>query len=186
MRKGRVEPEIRPFAIETAVQKGADPFVDVLAEARNLALRDAAHAHRPHQIVDFPRRGALDPGLLNDGNQRALGRLPRLQEAREVTAAPQLRNLQLERAEPGLQIPLTVAVAMRGALTAALVATGAHHSLHLELHQPLQHRFGELPQKVPAAALLQPLQQWHHLVGHRVHLRSVVERQQLNPTEEVR
>ena len=86
------------------------------------ALRDAAHAHRLHQIAGFPRRHALDP---DDGDQRALGRLPRLQKAGEPTAAPQFRNLRLERTEPGLQIPLTVAVAMRGAAVAPLVATGA-------------------------------------------------------------
>jgi len=35
---GGVEPKIRPFALDRAVEKGIDPFVDVLAQLGDLAL----------------------------------------------------------------------------------------------------------------------------------------------------
>jgi hypothetical protein len=75
---------------------------------------------------------------------------------------------------------------MRGAALTALVPPGADYALDLELHQPLQHRFRQLLQKIAAGALLQQLQQWHRVVGHRVHPRLVVERQQLNLAEDAR
>jgi hypothetical protein len=183
---GGVEPQIRPFAFDPAIEEGADAHVDVLAERRDLALRDAAHAHRLDQLVDLARRDALDPRLLDDRDERLLGRLARLQEAREVAAAAQLRDLQLERPEPGLEVALAITVAVRRPLVAALVAPGADQSLSIELHQPLQHRLGQLLQKIPAAALLQQLEKCHSLLGHRVHLQSSVERQQPNLTEEAR
>jgi hypothetical protein len=123
---------------------------------------------------------------LHDGDQCPLGRLARLQEGRKVTALAQLRNPQLQRAQACLQRAIAEPVAMRGAVLAALVPPGADHAFDLELHQPLQHRFRQLLEKIAAAALLQQLQQWHRVVGHRVHLRSVVEPQHLNLTEDTR
>src|SRR5260370_34894742 len=113
-------------------------------------------------------------------------RAARLQEGREVAALVQLGDAQLERAKARLQRAVAEAVAVSGAVLAALVPSGADHPLDLELHQPLQHRFRQLLQKIAAATLLQQLQQWHRVVGHRVHLRLVVEPQQLNLTEDAR
>ena len=56
------------------------------------------HAHGLHQVVDRAGRHALDVGLLDHRSQRLLGHPPRLQEAREVSPLPQLRDLQLDRA----------------------------------------------------------------------------------------
>jgi hypothetical protein len=95
----------------------------------------------------------VDPGFLNDGDERPLGRLARLEEGREVGALAQLRDPQVERAEPGLQRPVAVAVAPGRPPGAALVPAGADHPVHLELHQPLQHQLGHLLQEIAGATL---------------------------------
>ena len=54
---GGVELEVGPGALERAGQERLDAGVDVLAEARDLTLRDAVHPHRLHQVVDRAGRG---------------------------------------------------------------------------------------------------------------------------------
>ena len=38
---GGVEPQVGPFALERAIEEGTNPFVDLLAQFGDLALRDA-------------------------------------------------------------------------------------------------------------------------------------------------
>jgi hypothetical protein len=94
---GGVEPEVRPFAFDRPVEKGVHPFVDILAQLGDLALRDAGETHRLHQFVDTTGRDAADPSLLDDRDQRLLSGLARLEKGREVRALPQLGDAQLER-----------------------------------------------------------------------------------------
>jgi hypothetical protein len=181
-----VEPEIQPFALDWPVEKGIDALVNLAAELADLALGNAAHPHRLHQFVDLAGRYALDPGLLDDRDQCPLGGLARLQEGREITAAPQLRDLQFQRPQPGLEIAFAVAVAVRRALVAAFVPAGTDLAFDLELHQTLQHRLRQILEKIPAASIPQQLQECHSVIGHRVELRWMIEPRQLNLTEEAR
>ena len=119
---GGIEPEIRPLARKRALQERVHPLIDVLAQLGHRGLRDAAQAHRLDEIVDAPGRDAGDPRLLDHRDERLLDRPPRLQEAGEVAAGPQLRDLEVERAQPRVEAALAVAVAVGGALAAALVA----------------------------------------------------------------
>jgi hypothetical protein len=57
---GGVDPKIGPVAFDGPVEKGFDPPVDLLAQAADLALGDAAHPHSLDEIVDRTRRNALD------------------------------------------------------------------------------------------------------------------------------
>ena len=79
-----VEPQIRPFTLDRAIEEGVDPLVDVFAQLGNLALRDTGQAHRLHQFVDTAGRDAADPGFLDHRDQGLLGGLARLQEGRKV------------------------------------------------------------------------------------------------------
>ena len=128
--------------------------------------------HRLHQLVDPPRRHAADPGLLDHRDQRLLRDLPRLQERREVAPLPQLRDAQLQRAQPRVEHAVAVAVAPGRALAAALVPPGADQPLDVGFHQHLQHRLRHGSQKIAVAGLLQQLGQRQSLLGHRVLSRS--------------
>src|SRR4051794_33002056 len=81
---GGVDPQVRPVALNRAVEERAHALVDLLAEPAHLALRDTTHAERLDEVVDGAGRDALDVGLLHDGGERLLGEPSRLQEAREV------------------------------------------------------------------------------------------------------
>ena len=124
---GRVDPQVGPVALDRAVEEGLHALVDLLAEPAHLALRDAAHAERLDQVVDGAGRDPLDVGLLDHGGERLLGQPARLQEAREVGALAQLRDAQLDRAGPGLPVPLAIAVAL-GQPLGALLAVGRRRS----------------------------------------------------------
>ena len=89
---GRIDPQVGPVTLDRAVQEGAHPLVDLGAQPRDLALRDPAHAHRLHQLVDRARRHALHVGFLNHRSQRLLGGPARLEEAREVAPLTKLRD----------------------------------------------------------------------------------------------
>ena len=109
---GRVDPDVGPVALDRPVEEGLHPLVDLLAQPADLALGDAAHAHGLDQVVDRAGRDALDVGLLDDRGQRLLGHPARLEEAREVAALAQLGDAQLDRAGPGLPVPVAIAVAL--------------------------------------------------------------------------
>ena len=79
----RIQPQA---GIRPAVQRPAEERLDddeLLADARDLALRDALAAeglHQVHQILDAAGRGALYVGLLHDGKQRPFAAPPRFKE----------------------------------------------------------------------------------------------------------
>src|SRR5271170_7026070 len=62
---GRIQPQIGPVAFKRTFKEGLHPLVDLLAELRDLALRDAGKPHRLRDLVDPARRHPADPGLLD-------------------------------------------------------------------------------------------------------------------------
>ena len=156
---GGVQPEIRPLAGKRAVEEGVDAVVDVLAQLADRALADPGQPHRLHQVVHAPGRDAADPGLLDHRHQRLLRRLPGLEEGREVAALPQLRDAQLQAAEPRVQRPVAIAVAVGRAIAGALVPTGADQPFHIGLHQQLHHGLGHAAQEVAVSGFGQQLGQ---------------------------
>src|SRR5215472_9882990 len=137
---GGIEPQIRPLSGQRAIEKGMHAFVDLLAQLGDLRLADPRQPHRLNQIVDTAGRHAADPGFLDDRDQRLLRALAGFEKRREIATLAQLRDAQLQRAEPGIEGALAVAIAPRAPLTAALVAPGTDQPLDVGLHQQLQHR----------------------------------------------
>jgi hypothetical protein len=101
---GRIKPEVGPLAVQRPLEERQHAGVDVLAQRRDLRLGDAGHAQRLDQFIDLARRHTLDPGFLDHRRQRLLGGLARFQKSRKVGPLAQLRDLQVERAEPGFQL----------------------------------------------------------------------------------
>src|SRR5467141_3166384 len=141
---GRIQPDIGPLALERTVEKGHDLAVDLAAQPRYLALRDAGHAHRTDQLVDRAGRYALDVSFLDHRGERLLGHPPRLQEAREITAPAQLGDAQLDRTGARLPDPIAVSIAVIDPLGAALTVPGAGQALDLQLHQTLRGKANHL------------------------------------------
>src|SRR5499427_122054 len=164
---GGIEPQIRPLAGERAIEKGMHAFVDLLAQFGDLRLADPRQPHRLNQIVDTAGRHAADPRFLDHRDQRLLRTLAGFEKRREIAALPQFWDPQLQRAEPGIEGALAVAIAPGAPLAGALVAPGTNQPLDVDLHQQLQHRLRHGSQKITLAGLLQQLSQCQSLFGHR-------------------
>jgi hypothetical protein len=93
----------------------------------------------------------------------------RPQEAGQVAALADPRELQLDGADPRVPIPGPVAVAVGGPLRAALAVLSAELGAHLGIHQRLGKHPHALAQEVDIAAvrLAQQLQQLQGGHGHR-------------------
>src|SRR5262249_29869693 len=127
---------------------------------------------RLDDLVDLPRRDAGDVGLLHHAHECLLAPLPRLEEAREVRAAPDLRDRQLDLARPRRPHARPVAVAVGQALLRrSLAATSTDDTRPLRLHQLLANPGQRLAQKIEPLALEQvtdDLLSRHPLrLGHR-------------------
>src|SRR3546814_14604170 len=69
----------------------------------------------------------------------------------------QLGDFQVQRAYPGIQRTVAIAVAPGRALAAAFVATRADQAINVGLHDQLQHVLGDGAQKIRLAALCSQL-----------------------------
>ena len=129
-----VEEQIRVAALQRPRPERLDVLVERLADAADLGLGDP-QPEPLDELVDPPGRDAEHIGLLDDRQQRLLGALARLQEAREVAALPELGDLQLQLARARVPAPGPIAVAMRRAILGpALTTLRADQLGHLELH----------------------------------------------------
>src|SRR5213078_4024610 len=89
-------------------------------------------------------------------DERLLAAAARLEEAREVRTASELRDRQLELAGARLPRAWPVAVAVRQPLLRRpLAASGADQLRHLRLHQLLHHPRERLAQEIKPLPLAQ-------------------------------
>ena len=109
----------------------------------------------------------MDVGFLDHGHEGLLGRPPRLQEAREVRALAELRDLQIDGAGTRLPLALAIAVTAGLPLRAALAVAGAGERLDFEVYEPLGGKADQLAQEVAVVGVLHCGLQLVHLgVGH--------------------
>ena len=64
--EGGVQEEVWELAIEPSRAEGMDLGVELFADAADLVLGDALNAQCLGEVVDRPRRDAVDVGLLHD------------------------------------------------------------------------------------------------------------------------
>ena len=119
-------------------------------------------------------------GFLDDGGERLLRRPPWLEEGREIAAAAQPGDFQIDLPDPGVPRPLPIAVALDQAFGIAHAMRGSGARLDFGVHQPPGGEGQHLADKVSIGALLDQLQKRHSVVGHR-HLRFRGSSSQLEP-----
>ena len=124
----RIQPQIRVAALQRPAAERLDLLVEAGADPGDLALGNP-QPERLDDLVDLPRRDAGDIGLLHHRDERLLGTAARLEEAREVAAATDLRDRELDLARPGRPRPGPVAVAVgQPLLRRPLAVAGADES----------------------------------------------------------
>jgi hypothetical protein len=110
----------------------------------------------------------------DDREECPLGPSPRFEQAREVRPVAELRDLQVDRADPGVPAPLAVAVALgQAALRDPFTVGRPDLGRHLGVHDQLGEHRESLTQEVEVAvtgSLAQQFEGGHPVVGHRVHL----------------
>jgi hypothetical protein len=119
-----VHPQVRVAAFQRPFAEDPDLLVQAAAQPGHLVLAQLVQAHLLHQPVDLARGHAVHIRFLHDRDQGLLGTSARLEEAREVAALPELGDRQLDAADPGIPLARPVAVAVGGALQAALPELG--------------------------------------------------------------
>src|SRR4051812_8709594 len=143
----RVDEQIRVAALQRPLAKRLDLLVEQPRDPTALALADA-QPEPLDELIAPPRRHAADIGLLDDRDERLLGALARLQEAREVAALTDLRDLQLDLPGPRVPPPRPIAVAMRRPILGPLAVSRADQLGDLGLHQLLRHHAHRLADHV--------------------------------------
>ena len=93
-----------------------DVLVELGGHPRDLRLRQRVDAEGLDQLVHPPGGDAGEVAVRDHGDQRGLGPLAALEQPLgEVGALAQLRDRDVDRADPGVQVAVPVAVALRGA-----------------------------------------------------------------------
>src|SRR3954454_7449253 len=166
-----IQPDIRIAAFEWAPSEPLHFFVERLAQPTDLALRDPIQPQRLHQIVDLPRRHALDVCLAHHRHQRLLAPPTGLQHGREVAPVTHARHPQPDRPDPRVPLPLAVPVPLPAPLGGPLVTFRSEVLADLDFHQGLTQHTHSVTQEIHVPVLLRlahQLCQCHaHRVGHR-------------------
>ena len=165
-----VQPQVGVAALQWPLAEDLHLLIEAATEPGDLVLGQM-QPHLLDEAVDLARGDAVDVGLLDDRDQRLLGTPARMQEAREVAALAQLRDLKLDL--PGARVPRPrpIAVALRHALAGDLTELGADLPGDLGLHQLGDHPRDALAHDIGVLAahqLVDHLRSGHPpLLGHR-------------------
>ena len=151
----RINPEIPVRTDHGPRAKGRNDRVELAADPRHFGLRHPVDAERRDQIIDVPRRDAMDVGFLHHGQPFLLRPPARLQQRREGRPRTHVRDRQLDRAHPRVPGPRPVPIPRRRPVAAALVAIGADAPRHLRLHERVGEHAKALAEHVAVLFLQQ-------------------------------
>jgi hypothetical protein len=168
----RVESDVRVRrAVERPGTEVLNDLVEALRQPRDLALRHPLDPELLHQLLDPPGRDTGQVGIRDHRHERLLRPAPRLQQpVREVRTLAQLRQRELDRADPCVPVALAVAVAAVDPLRRALAVAGAADSIGVCAHQRLRELLDHRPQQIRMSflqLLAQPARHIHPLLDHR-------------------
>ena len=145
--------------------------VQGLGQLRDLRLRQALDTQRRHQPLHPPGRHPTHIALGDHRDQGPFASPARLQQpVRKVAASPKLGDLELQGADPGVQPPSPVAVALVHPIRAPLAQPSTAQGVGLGPHQRLHKAQHHLPQQIRVGCLkvlAQPAHQVHRRCDHR-------------------
>jgi hypothetical protein len=135
--------------VEGPVAEGLDLLVQVGGHPGHLRLRQAVDAQLLDELV---HPAGAHPGQItvrHHRDQRRLGPLaPLEQPLGEVRPGAQLGDRDVDRADPGVQVAVPVAVALRGPVRAALAPLGTDHRVGVGGQQRVDHRLQQVAHEV--------------------------------------
>jgi hypothetical protein len=151
----RVYPHIHiGSAIQRPGPKGGHLGVQALGELGDLGLAQALDPKGLDQALHASGGHPTHVALGHHRHQGTLGAPAGLQQpVREVAALPELGDRQLDRADPGVQPPLAVAVAPVDPVRCTLAKRSAAGRVGLSTHERLDERRHQLPQQIRVGLL---------------------------------
>jgi hypothetical protein len=133
----RSVPEVRDLLVELGCHPG------------HLRLRQRVDPEGLHQFVHPTCADASEVAVRDDSDQRRLGAFAALQQPLgEVGALPQLRDRNIDRAHPGVEIAVTITIAVRDAVWTGSAPFGADHRVSVSREQGVDHPLQQLPHQV--------------------------------------
>ena len=128
-----------------------DLLVQLRGHDRDLRLGQRCHAEGLDQLLHPPGRHPQQVRGRHHTDQGPFGAGAALQQpVREIAARPQLRDRHVDRAGPGVEVPVPVPVAGVHPLRAAFAVAGAAHRVRLGAHQRLDERRQHRTQQIRA------------------------------------
>jgi len=149
----RVEPDVWVGLVQRAVTELSELLVEQRADAAHLAAADAAATQRRHEVIDLACADGTHVCLLDHRKKGSVDAPTRFEQRREEAARAQLGDLQLEPARPGVEDPLSMAIAVRGAGRCALMRLGTDVGRCLSLDEPLHGVLENAPEQVGVGAV---------------------------------
>jgi hypothetical protein len=144
--------------VQRPVPERVHLLVQAGGESGHLGAGDALDAHGLDHVVHPAGRDALDVALGDNRREGPLGSPAGLDEpVGEVAAGSQLGDGQADRAGPGVEVPVPVAVAHVDPFRADPAVAGAAQGVRLGRHQRVRERLDHPSQQVAAAVGLEVL-----------------------------
>ena len=168
-----------PASPSGRVRNAVTCCVEVGGHPRDLRLRQRGDPQALDELVHPPGRDAQQVAGRDHADQRRLGPLAALEQPfREVGARAQLRDRHVDRAGPGVQLPVPVPVAGVHPLRAGQAVLGAADSVRVRAEQGVDHRrqqrAHQIRRRVGQRLAQQPGRVNHVWCGHRVDVLSRV------------
>ena len=139
----------RARVAERPVAELVDMLVEIRGHPRHLRPRQRVDPELLDELVHPPRTHPGEVTVRDDRDQRGLGPLTALEQpVREVSPLPQLRDRDIDGPDPGVQVAVPVAVALRDTVRGRLAPFGADDSVRVRGQQRVDHRLQQLAHQI--------------------------------------
>jgi hypothetical protein len=117
-----------------------DVFVEVCGHPRDLRFGEGVDAELFHALVHPASTDAGEVAVRDDSDQRCLGAFaPFEQPLREIRSGAQFRDGDVDRFDTGIEVTVSVTVALGRAVGAGFAPFGAGDSISVEGQESVDH-----------------------------------------------